>query len=225
MIDDLSTYSIRDFILFSSEILLGLYQAYNQDIWPVQIVFMIFVLDAFALVLRKIKWSEKIFFVLLASAWFWTGLVFHQKYFVSINWSARYFSWYFVFEGVCIFLFGAVANQLKFDFRKGFPLWIGMICFGFSIFGPVLMNIVWGRNWNEILAFGWGPDQTALGTMGILLLLRGRFLWALLFLLALLWCVFAAILFYGLKMIDFYWLGIPSVLVSLGALLKVARRS
>lgn len=56
-----------------------------------------------------------------------------------------------------------------------------------------------GRGWEHVLAFGWGPDQTALGTLGLVTTIKERRAALILAVPALLWVLVAELTEIGLR--------------------------
>jgi len=69
------------------------------------------------------------------------------------------------------------------------------------------------------LIFGWGPNHTAIGTFGILLMIKGRIIW-ILFIPALLCIIPGSLLSYGFGTIEIYWLAPISLVAIIAAVFK-----
>jgi len=185
-LSELSSYRVEDFILFSREILYQVYASYNEGLWPLQILWL-----GLSLLMLFLLWSRhprRAHFVpaILAAAWLGVGVVFHGRFFMPVNWAAKYFAALFVLEGVLLLYFA--WRGLKFSEHRGVEWAFGFGLFALSAFVPF-----------QNLLFGWGPDHTSFGTLGILLMARGRFARWILMLPPLLWLVVSGLIFYGLK--------------------------
>lgn len=198
MIEYFSSHRLADFVLFSREALYGVFETYNADIWPVQIVWLVLAALLFVLIRRADVTRGRIVFGILAAAWLWVGVAFHLKYFLPINWAATYFAGLFIVEAALLLWLGVFTTKLQFDKEAniGASAIVGMALLAVSAFFPVEM--LWGQTLRQTLLLGWGPDHTALGTIGALLIAKGRT--RLLLLVApVIWCVIAILMYYGAR--------------------------
>jgi hypothetical protein len=183
-------------VLFSREALYGVFESYNADIWPVQIIWLVLAATLIALLRRGDVARGRIVFSILAAACLWVGLVFHLQYFLPINWAATYFAGLFVVEAVLLLGLGVFTGTLQLGKHTGVGAAVGMALLATSAFVP--LEMVGGAALRQTALFGWGPDHTALGTIGIMLIAKGR---ARLLLLGppVLWCVIAVLMYNGAR--------------------------
>jgi hypothetical protein len=80
-----------------------------------------------------------------------------------------------------------LLDGLAFD-RRGPAGWIGYLILAFALAGQPLLAPLQGRGWASSEVFGIAPDPTAIATLGLLLLARGRLLPVLLPI-PVLWCL------------------------------------
>jgi hypothetical protein len=191
-----SSYSIRDFVLFSKEILLEIMEAYNHDFWPWQVLWLGLTLVMLLLLLFPSRARSRIVFALAAGAWAWVGIVFHLQYFLPINWAARYSAGLFLVEALLLAVAATRPGIMDPD-RPGPRRKLGIAIFILAAWIP--FELAWGQSFAQIMIFGWGPDRTALGTIGLLLTSRPGLFNRALMLPAVIWCVLAAMMHYGLK--------------------------
>jgi hypothetical protein len=181
------TYSLSDFLLFSPRTYHRLFELYNAEIWPAQIVSL--ALGAVLLGLVRRPWAGKgrLLAAILAGCWLWVAWAFHWQRYATINWAAAYFAVAFAIEGLLLFWTGVVRNRLAFEpvssmtHRIGF----GVVLFALAV-QPLLGPLV-GREWMQMEIFGVAPDPTVLATLGLLLTTARRVRRQLL-VIPLLWC-------------------------------------
>jgi hypothetical protein len=75
---------------------------YNQAIWPAQIVATLLDLIVVALAVRPRAGSDRFIGFVLATAWLWTGAIYHVEHFARINFIAPLFGFLFVAQAVLI---------------------------------------------------------------------------------------------------------------------------
>lgn len=154
---------------FTSEQFFGVFEQYNETIWPVQVIIYVAAAVAFYLIFKPSKYSDKVISGILALFWLWMGIVYHWSFFASINPAARLFGALFVLEGL-IFLFeGIVRNNLAFSYGRDWYSAIGIVL---MLFGPIVYPIMGqflGHNYPNTPTFGL-PCPTTIFTIGALLL-------------------------------------------------------
>ena len=74
----------------------------------------------------------------------------------------------------------------------GLPVGAGYLILGFALAGQPLLAPLQGRGWASSEVFGIVPDPTAMATLGVLLLARGRLLPVLLPI-PVLWCLLSGL--------------------------------
>jgi hypothetical protein len=67
-----------------------------------------------------------------------------------------------------------------------------------ALLGDPITITVTARSWQSVQMLGWGADTTAVGTCGLLLLTKRRYLWLVLIILPFAWCVLASLRMWGL---------------------------
>ena len=83
------TYTLSDFLLFSPRTYYRLFELYNADIWPAQIVTL--ALGGAALVLLRYRRAGqgRIVAAILAGCWLWVAWAFHWRHYATINYDRR----------------------------------------------------------------------------------------------------------------------------------------
>ncbi len=180
------TYRPEDFLLFSPRVYWRMFELHNAALWPLQVLALAAGAIVLLLVARWPKSSARWLALLLAALWIFVGWSFLWNRYVEINWAAVYVVPAFALEGVLFLVCGPLLNTLAFD-RRGLAGGIGYFMLVFAIAFPLLAPLQ-GRGWTSSEVFGIAPDPTAVATLGLLLLARGRPLpWLLP--VPVLWCV------------------------------------
>ena len=176
------TYHARDFLLFNTRTYYRLFERYNREVWPLQIVAIVAGIAILILALRG-RWP-RVIAAILAASWLWIGWAFHWKRYSTIQIAAKYFAIAFFIEALLLIVIGVALN--RFAAR---PNRLGIALFAFALFIQPLIGVLMGRSWASIELFAITPDPTAVATIGIVLGARQR----LLAIIPILWCVFSAV--------------------------------
>lgn len=219
------TYGASDLLLFSPETYYRLFELYNREWWPLQVVAL--ALGAAALVLwrRGNERAGQAIAAILAIGWLWVAWAFHWERYASINLAAGYFALTFVAQALLLLWLGVVRGRLtpeqpgRLHRRAGLGLFLFALLIVPSI-GPLL-----GRSWTQAEVFGMAPDPTALATLGILLLARPA---GWLFPIPLAWCVVSGATLWAMGAPDFALVPLAGLLALIlaagGALMKALGR-
>jgi len=181
------TYRPEDFLLFSPRVYWRMFELHNAALWPLQVL----ALAAGLLIILLLAWRPRGYArwlaLLLAILWIFVGWSFLWNRYADINWAAAYVARAFVVEGVLLLVCGPLLDSLAFD-RRGLAGCIGYFMLAFALAGQPLLAPLQGRGWASSEVFGIAPDPTAIATLGLLLLARGRSL-LLLLPIPVLWCL------------------------------------
>jgi hypothetical protein len=154
---------------FTPEQFFGVFEQYNEAVWPAQVVIYIAAAIAFYLMFNPGRYSNKVISGVLALFWLWIGIVYHWSFFASINSAARIFGALFVIQGLIFIFEGIVRNNLVFSFSKD---WRSTVGIGLMLFGPIVYPILGqllGHTYPSTPTFGL-PCPTTIFTIGALLL-------------------------------------------------------
>ncbi len=189
------TYRPSDFLLFSARTYYRLFERYNADMWPAQVLAIALGLALWLALWQRRALAPRAACVLFAAAWLWIGWAFHWQRFAGINWAASWFGVAFAGQAVLLLGWAALGRSGVVDRRQAGGarmLGLGLMLFGLALYP--LLDLALGRPWPQAQAFGFAPDPTVLATVGLLLVLHanarrrsepGRWL---LWPIALLWC-------------------------------------
>lgn len=212
------TYSLRDLLLFSQRTYYRLFELYNLEWWPLQIVALALGVAVFMLLRRGGERAGRVTALILALGWLWVAWAFHLQRYASINLAAGYFAWAFTVQALLLLWLGAVRGRLtpapanRLLQRAG----LGLVLFAlllYPLIGPLL-----GRSWPQAEVFGMAPDPTALATLGVLLFAGVRPAW-LLFPVPLAWCLISGATLWAMDAPDFAVVPLAALLAVGGALM------
>jgi hypothetical protein len=159
---------------FTPEVFFANMAQYNEAIWPAQAVAYVLGLVIVLLLFRPTSQSSRLIAALLAGAWIWIGVVYHLKYFATINFAAPLFGLAFITEGLLIAWSGVITRRVTFRFRADAAGFAGLTFVTFAIVVYPLLGWLAGHAWPRGAMFGVAPCPTTIFTMGLLLLTEGR---------------------------------------------------
>ena len=165
------TYRPSDLLMFSEDTYYRLFELYNRDVWPLQIVASVFGVASLALILLRNSRNGRVLSTILAVAWTWVGWAFLLERYATINWAAKYFAvaWF-----VQALLLGAVAAADAIEI-PGLENWRTRTALALTALAVVLYPLIAplaGRGWAQAEIFGMSPDPTAIASLGIALFAR-----------------------------------------------------
>ena len=214
------TYRPSDFLLFAPRTYYRLFELYNADIWPLQIVTLLAGMLILALMRSRAAWRGRAIAATLAACWLGIAWAFHWERYAAINWAAGYFAAGFAIEALLLIWTGVVRDRLRFDAKPSVIARIGVGVFVFALVVQPLLGLPFGRAWQQAEVFGVAPDPTAVATLG-LLLATNRIHWIALPI-PLLWCLLSGATLWVMNATDA--LVLPMV-ASLVLLLSLRRRA
>jgi hypothetical protein len=185
------TYRLTSFLLFSPSTYYRMLERYNLAIWPAQLAGMAIGLAIVALLIGKRGHHDRIIAGLLAGCWLWIALAFHYQRYAQINWAAMWFAVAFACEALLLVVVGVLAGRLELQLARSGAPWIAASIVAISILGYPVLAPLTGRPWTSAEIFGVAADPTAITSVAVLALVRGRIRWLLL-VVPLLWCAIAA---------------------------------
>jgi Family of unknown function (DUF6064) len=180
------TYRLSDFLLFAPRTYYRLFELYNDEIWPAQIVALVLGAAIVALLDRGGIWPGRAIAAVLAGFWLFVAWAFHIERYATINWAAVYFAAGFAVQALLLIWTGVIRGRLALSMGTHPADRVGLGLFLFALAGQPAIGRFVGRPWTQAEVFGIAPDPTAVATLG-LLLMAARVPWALLAL-PLLWC-------------------------------------
>ena len=172
--DEWWTYSIADLVLFTPETYFRLFELYHRDWWPVQLVCLAMAVVILLCLRLKSNWGNRVIAILLAASWAWVGWVFLHLRFAPIHWIANWYAVAFFLQALLLFIYGISRRGLEFEFGNPVRAVIGVILLLGALLVMPTTAYLTGREWMQAELFAMTPDATALATLVLLLLAKGR---------------------------------------------------
>jgi len=202
------TYSLSSFLLFSAHTYYRLFELYNADVWPLQIVGLALGLALLVLIWRAPAWSGRAVATILVACWLFVAWAYLLERYDSINFAARYFAIGFVLQAALLAWTGVIRDRLRFDMRD-VAAKTGLALIVYALAVHPLIALFTGRPWTQAEIFGLAPDPTAIATLGVLLA-ADRPRWHLL-MLPLLWCAISGLTLWTMEQPEAPMLGITAL--------------
>jgi hypothetical protein len=162
------TYSLTNFLLFSPRTYYRLFELYNAEVWPLQLVTLALGCAIALFVLRPRAWSGGAIATILAALWLFVAWAYLLERYDTINWAARYVAIAFALQAALLVWTGAIRDRLAFSTRDVTSR-IGLALFFYALAIHPLIAPLTGRPITQAEIFGLAPDPTAIATLGILL--------------------------------------------------------
>ncbi|WP_077967384.1 DUF6064 family protein [Ensifer adhaerens] len=193
------TYTLSDLVMFSPRVYFRLVERYNQQFWPLQLVWIAGAILILAPAATGVPRARVAAFPLLAAAWLFCAWQFFWERYTAIHWGMSYAAGAFLLQAGLLALSPAPARQTdgpasRLRHRGG----ICLMLFGLLAY-PCL---AWpaGRSLASAEIFAMMPDPTATTTLGTVLAVAasGKRGWVLLPI-PLLWCAFSGLTLLALE--------------------------
>ena len=192
------TYSLSDFLMFSSRSYYRLIESYNAAIWPAHLLALVAGVIVIGAIARPRRHMQRVATLVLAAAWGWVAWAYHLERYAEINTAAPYFAAAFAVQALLLcWLAYRPANAAPAPQRVALGL-TGLTIFAY----PLLALARDGGGWTQAEVFGIAPDPTVIATLGVLLAWRAP---AIFWLIPVLWCLVSGATLMELK-INYAWL-------------------
>jgi len=211
------TYSLSDFLMFSSRSYFRLIESYNAAIWPAHLLALVAGVIVIGAIARPRHSLQRSAALVLAAAWGWVAWAYHVERYAEINTAAPYFAAAFAVQALLLcwlaYRPGNAAPAPQ-------PLAFGLS--GLAILAyPLLALARDGGTWRQAEVFGIVPDPTVVATMGVLLAWRAP---AIFWLVPVLWCLVSGATLMELK-IGHAWLLPALALTAVLAPIMVSKKT
>jgi len=195
------TYSLSDFLMFSSRSYYRLIESYNAAIWPAHLLALVAGVIVIGAIVRPRQHLQRSAALMLPATWGWVAWAYHLERYAEINTAAPYFAAAFAVQALLLcWLAYRPANAAN-AAPAPQPLALGLS--GLAILAyPLLALARDGGQWRQAEVFGIVPDPTVVATLGVLLAWRAP---AIFWLVPVLWCLVSGATLMELK-IGHAWL-------------------
>lgn len=173
---DWASYSVGDFIPFTSEVYLRLLERMGEAFWPLHLLTLVVGLAALGLAATQ---HSRLSCAIIAPLWLFVGVAFFMNRYGELNWAGNYVAWGFFVQAALLALIAAtgrgVAQPPVFTHARAF---VGAALAALGLLAYPLIAPLAGHSWLHSEVFGIHPDPTATVTLGIVLVgLRGILMW------------------------------------------------
>lgn len=203
-------YALRDFLMFTPEVYLRLFERLNAALWPWQIIPLGLLLLLPTLVSLAQPVGRRLAMVVLAAGWASTARLFMQDLYAPINWPISAFSWAFFAEAGLLL---AVALWSP-PGRVSVAVARTWILVGLGLTAVTLLG---QASWRSVGWPGLTPDSTAVVTLLFLLATTRRWRWVVLAV-PLVWLGFSLLTHWALGLTAQAVLSLAGVILGLVAL-------
>jgi Family of unknown function (DUF6064) len=158
---------------FTTEQFLNVFKSYNEDIFPLQVVFYLTGFFAVFLLFKTAKIRDKIFTALLSFFWIWMGIVYQMIFFSQINKAAYTFGILFIIQGFVFFIYGNIREKVVFQFNGSIYNYAGIVFILYALIIYPVLGYIFGHRYPYSPTFGL-PCPTTIFTFGVLLFLKNK---------------------------------------------------
>lgn len=208
------TYRLEDFLMFAPATYQRMFALYNAQVWPAQLpALALGVAVLWTLACRPSRWRWAC--LLVAAGWLWTAWAFHWRRYAGIHSAAPWFAAGFALQALVLAWIARPGSPWRMRADAAWPRAIGLGLLGFAVLVQPWAALVFERPWQQAALFGLTPDATAVGTLGLLVLLQRPGPWpgqAGPCLLPLLWCAVSAATLGTMAMPAWHWMAYAPLL-------------
>ena len=181
-------YNLTQFLMVSPEVFQDLHQRYWNDFWPWLSVFIVGNGVVF------LKNCQRLIFVYVSACWLFIALVYFKHYLNEIHTYAYLMMALFIAQAIAMIIFNVILFKPSNVHSNHLPRLIkhtGLLVFIVSAVLP--FSLFLENSKGTLLLFGWGAEQTALGTIGLIFYFSTNKTQILLTIIPLLWLVFSVL--------------------------------
>jgi hypothetical protein len=172
---------------FTVEQFLSVLKTYNENVFPLQIVFYLIASGCVYLLFQPIKNNEKIISAVLSFFWLWIGIVYHLMFFTAINKAAYLFGILFIIQGFLFAFYGVIKGNITYEYRNNIFNNVGIIFITYGLIVYPILGHLLGHQYPYSPTFGL-PCPTTIFTFGVLLFINKK-IHMITFIIPLLWSI------------------------------------
>jgi len=166
---ELTSYRLSDFILFSQTVYYRQFELYNQFVWPLHFLAIIFALIIIYALWKKPVWGGRLVALLLVVCWLWVAWVFLYQRFYQIHVVANWYALGFALQAGLIIWYGLIRNCFALFVSNQLRIKIGSALLFVAYIVYPFIALMTGRSWMQFEMFALAPDPTVLASLAILL--------------------------------------------------------
>jgi hypothetical protein len=155
---------------FTLDQFLAVFVAYNQAVWPAQVLAYGLALLMVVFIIWPSKPRSRVVAAGLAVMWLWTGVGYHGMHFSTISAGAWGFAALFVVQGLLFIEAGVLRGRLAFGSPRGWTGWLGWALVAYASMGYPLLGQLLGHGYPAMPMFGITPCPVTIFTFGLFLL-------------------------------------------------------
>lgn len=160
-------------IPFTEEQFLDVFKAYNESVFPAQIILYLIAGIIVFLIYKKPENASRWVTLLLGAMWTWTGATYHLLFFTDINKGAYLFGALFLIQGLLLF-WAAYRKGLSFGYASRTLSFAGWAFIVYAMILYPILGRLFGLDYPAIPTFGL-PCPLVIFTFGVLLLTARSF--------------------------------------------------
>lgn len=158
---------------FTTQQFLDVFRAYNDAVWPLQLVFVALAIGTLVAVVRGRSENARRFAgAVLAFFWLWMGVVYHLLFFESINPLATAFGILFIAQGLLIGWLGVVRPSVHYAPDSRWNAIAGWLLAIYALVAYPAIAYALGQHYPALPTFGL-PCPTTIFTIALLMWMPG----------------------------------------------------
>ena len=159
---------------FSQTEFFGVFAAYNEAVWPAQLVLYALAVGAVVAAAGPGRRRGVAVSGILAFFWTWIAVVYHWLHFSDVNPAARVFGGFFLIQAALFVWTGVARARLAFERPGGWRGVVGALLIAYALAVYPLIGLTVGHPARELPAMG-VPCPTTILTLGLLFWARRPF--------------------------------------------------
>jgi len=193
---DLASYRLSDFILFSQTAYYRQFELYNQSIWPLHCVAILFALMIFYALWKNPVGAGRSVALLFVVSWVWVAWAFLYQRFYQIHVVADWYAFGFILQAGLIAWYGVIKNRftLSVESRPKVKIGSGLLFIALVVYP--FIAVISGRSWMQFEMFSLAPDPTVLATLAMLLFYKASII---LYVIPSIWILLSVITLFGMQ--------------------------